>query len=180
MNANGISSKVNFRIERIQKFSATLRTFFFVTAVLITFGSLGRIIFDLIFHTPDAAYAIWDGGVDFTWAVGFWFAYKLFSVYAQGGLFSKEIVRFIRRIGYVSILLGIEHSFFFMLGVEGPYLAVLHFLGIAYFPFSFGLASMMWFGLELFFRVIPGFSIICIAWIMDEGRKIREEQELTV
>ena len=180
MNANGIPPKANARLKRIQKFSATLRTFFFVTAVLIVFSSLGRIIFDLIFHRPDAAYAIWDGGVDFTWAVGFWFAYKLFFVYAQGGLFGEEIVRFVRRIGYVSILLGIEHSFFFMLGVEGPYIAVLHFLSIAHFPHSFGLASMTWFVLELFFRVIPGFSIICIAWIMDEGRKIQEEQALTV
>jgi len=28
--------------------------------------------------------------------------------------------------------------------------------------------------------LIPGFLILFIAWIMDEGRKIQEEQELTV
>jgi hypothetical protein len=34
--------------------------------------------------------------------------------------------------------------------------------------------------LELFLSLLPGFVIIFIAWIMDEGRKIQEEQELTV
>ena len=28
--------------------------------------------------------------------------------------------------------------------------------------------------------ILPGLVIICFAWIMDEGRKIQEEQELTV
>jgi hypothetical protein len=32
----------------------------------------------------------------------------------------------------------------------------------------------------LVFNFVPGFVIIFAAWIMDEGRKIQEEQELTV
>jgi hypothetical protein len=34
--------------------------------------------------------------------------------------------------------------------------------------------------IQIFFNVVPGLAIIFIAKVMDEGRKIQEEQELTV
>ncbi len=175
MNASDISPKTNLRMSRIQKFSECLRTFFFITAVLGGLGSLGRIIFELTSHRPHAGLNVLDSGINLTWAVGLWYAYQLFSSYARGSLFSGEIVSSIRRIGLVCILLGIEHFFYFAQGMEAPFLWLFYT-----FPNSFDLTSMIRFVLELLFRLIPGFAIICVAWVMNEGRKIQEEQELTV
>ena len=30
------------------------------------------------------------------------------------------------------------------------------------------------------FSIVPGIAFLCIAWILDEGRKMQEERELTV
>ena len=78
MNANEISSKKNTRLQRIQKNSAYLRTIFFICAVW--FGILGIL---------GMYYFLCVG-----YAVEFWFAYKLFSLYARGDLFTPKAVRY--------------------------------------------------------------------------------------
>jgi hypothetical protein len=178
VNANEISPKAGSRLNRIKKVSANLRAFFHFCAVVGGISGVLQIIIRLIFHQPmlhqtnvDYKYGL-EGCITLTWAVGAWFAYKLFFLYAHGELFSAEIVHCIRRIGFVSILLGLERfvsglafgvSSHSMVGLPMLYLAVLPVLS-----------------LPLLSSVIPGFSIVVIAWIMDEGRKIQEEQELTV
>jgi hypothetical protein len=80
-------------------------------------------------------------------------------------LFNSETTRYIRRIGYVSVLLAIERfltTAFLIASSNSPKLT---------------LAAVT---LELLVNISPGFAIICFAWVMDEGRKIQEEQELTV
>jgi hypothetical protein len=48
-------------------------------------------------------------------------------------------------------------------------------------PLAFSLmVSVMVVCIQVFFNVVPGLAIIFIAKVMDEGRKIQEEQELTV
>jgi hypothetical protein len=42
------------------------------------------------------------------------------------------------------------------------------------------LISLIQVCIQIFFNVVPGLAIIFIAKVMDEGRKIQEEQELTV
>jgi hypothetical protein len=48
-------------------------------------------------------------------------------------------------------------------------------------PVNVGLPiSLIQICIQIFFNVVPGLAIIFIAKVMDEGRKIQEEQELTV
>ena len=173
MNAKGISPKAGSRLDRIQKISAALRTFFFFTAGLAGLGGASEIIYGLGFHElhPVAkAGLVWGGVVNLAWAAGLWFAYRLFMFYARGELFSSGIVHCLRRIGGISILIGI------LVCVS----SVIQAANLDPRPLNFWSATVPLFILNSFFRIIPGFAIICIAWIMDEGRKIQEEQELTV
>jgi hypothetical protein len=181
MNANEISPKTNPRMDRIKKVSANLRAFFHFCAVMGGIVGVLQIIsvpIELIFHQTICPQTNIDnkfglgGCITLTWAAGSWFAYKLFFLYARGDLFSAEIVRCIRRIGFVSILLGVERFFSGVaLGISSHSPVGLPMLYLAVLPVL---------SLPLLSSVIPGFAIVVIAWIMDEGRKIQEEQELTV
>jgi len=89
-------------------------------------------------------------GLDFAAAA---VMFLLFGLYRRGILFSARNVLYIRFQGYYLIFCSIVD---YQLG------GVLH-------EMSFNTTS-----------VVPGMLIIFVAWIMDEGRKIQEEQELTV
>jgi hypothetical protein len=167
MNTNETSPKDNGRMGRIQKFSTALRTFFFFTAMLAGLGGISEISYGLGFRQP---VPIWAGVVNLAWAAGLWFAYRLFMFYARGELFGAGIVRCLRRIGSISILIGILECVS----------SVIQVSNLEPRPLNFWSVSVPLIILQSFFRIIPGFAIICIAWIMDEGRKIQEEQELTV
>jgi len=78
---------------------------------------------------------------------------RLFLLYGKGILFSARNINYIRFLGYYLILDWV---------VDYQMQGALH--GIA-------LSTT---------QIYIGFLIIFIAWIMDEGRKIHEEQELTV
>jgi len=48
-------------------------------------------------------------------------------------------------------------------------------------PLAFSLTfSLMEICFQVFFNLVPGLAIIFIAKVMDEGRKLQEEQDLTV
>jgi hypothetical protein len=83
-----------------------------------------------------------------------WSCHKLFQQYARGNLFTKEVVYYLYKIG----------CFYALLALEKQHLEQ-HFQFLTTNPL-----------LQMF----PGLFIIFISWIMDEGRKIQEEQELTV
>jgi hypothetical protein len=159
MNANEIAPKNSVRLQRIQKISTFLRIIFFACAVW--FGLLGIL---------GMYYFLCVG-----YAVEFWFAYKLFSVYARGDLFTPKVVRYMRWIGITSVLVGIWSIYSELsMSVNAGYLK--------YAPSS-GWEIISWLQhifYQLAFNLLLGFVIIFVAWIMDEGRKIQEEQELTV
>jgi hypothetical protein len=79
--------------------------------------------------------------------------YRLFRLYERGILFSARNVLYIRLLGYYLI-----------------------FDGFALFQLE-SLSHQM---TLTFTQPFIGLMIIFVAWIMDEGRKIQEEQELTV
>ena len=79
--------------------------------------------------------------------------YALFSLYGRGILFSARNVLYIRFQGYYLI-------FTFLVDYQTQ--GALHDMALSDTPLFVGLL------------------IIFVAWIMDEGRKIQEEQELTV
>jgi hypothetical protein len=112
------------------------------------------------------------GGSTICWILEAWFAYRLFFFYARGGLFTPDIVRSLRRIGYITILAGCWNAFkmYYLFGFRPdghPSVTdIVSWLSVIL--------------VQLIFSVVPGFVTIFLAWIMDEGRKIQEEQELTV
>jgi len=92
------------------------------------------------------------------------FFYRLFSNLEKGILFGRDNVRCIRCIGW--------------------WMVITPFLGL-----GFAVTKLIWsteapgmIDASIVFpnSLFEGFFVIFIAWIMDEGRKIQEEQELTV
>ncbi len=174
MNANEVFTNADPRMKRIQKFSAVLRTFFRFAAILSAVGGLVYIWRALPIHVPEQSgperVVVLTGVENLIWAVGFWLCGKLFMYYAHGDLFSPKIVSCVRQIGWVGIIKGI---------VSGISMFVL--LHWSPDPPSLGLIMAAPMSLiTMLFGIVPGIALICVAWIMDEGRKIQEEQELTV
>ena len=90
-----------------------------------------------------------------------WLSFRLFTLYSQGILFSPANVRYIKALGY------------WMIGFWGISILVqsLQFLqDTQQFLFKFMLDGYF-FG---------GVLVLLLAWIMEEGRKLHEEQTLTV
>ena len=174
MNTKEPTPTANPRTNRIQKFSAVLRTFFRITAVLSAVGGLVNIWWALPVHVPErsgSANAIAIRGVtNLILAVGFWLCGKLFMYYARGELFSPKIVACIRQIGWVGIIKGVVSAISTFVFIHwGPAPPSVGLIIAA--PISF---------LTMLLGIVPGIALICVAWVMDEGRKIQEEQELTV
>jgi hypothetical protein len=95
------------------------------------------------------------------WGVSFF--YRLLRNLEQGVLFGSDNVRCLRNIGLwtaASPLLGVGFQLSKLIwAIDSPLMIDLS---------------------PMFNGFLEGFFIIFIAWIMDEGRKIQEEQELTV
>jgi len=150
-----------------------LQTFFFFASVLAGIGGASEIIYVLASHqtNPMGIFLyLYFGVTNLAWAGCLWFAYRLFKFYARGELFSSGVVHCLRGIGSMSILIGIIGCIF----------GVIQYAKFDPMTFHFWSAKVPLLILNSFYKIIPGIAIICIAWIMDEGRKIQEEQELTV
>jgi len=79
--------------------------------------------------------------------------FSLFGLYRQGQIFTARNVRHIRSLGYFLIINW---------ALDDQMQSSLHDMDLSMNPIFIGLL------------------IIFVSWIMDEGRKIQEEQELTV
>lgn len=175
MNVNEISPKANSRMNRIQKVSKCIRLFLQYAIPLIILASL--VFFSLVFNhkitlpkpshpsevssvsdTHRESFAMW--GILSLFVYLFWYrtALKLFGFFEKGILFTADTVRCIQILGgiYCARFL-VQLSFYFLTP-----LSERQYLGTAVS--------------DLF----AGFLIIFIGWLIDEARKIREEQELTV
>jgi hypothetical protein len=160
MNANEITMPGRL-MSRIQKVSASLKALFLVAAVISALVSLSATVVMLESYSNEK---LQDAVSLLFWAGVYWCAYRLFRACSGGQFFSVEVVRNLRRIGGLGILLGLEE-------------------GVAYFAQGVGdipLWSDLIFVPFYAFSIVPGIAFLCIAWIMDEGRKIQEEQALTV
>jgi hypothetical protein len=82
-----------------------------------------------------------------------WVIFSLFGLYRRGILFSAKNVRLIRMLGYYLIANWV---------IDDQLQSALKDENLSMNP------------------VFIGLLIIFVSWIMDEGRKIQEEQELTV
>ena len=94
---------------------------------------------------------------------GIGFFYKLFSNVERGIFFGRDNVRCIRNIGWWLVVL--------------PFLSIIFETSKVIWatdtPVNIDLSNLP-------NDLLKGFFVIFVAWIMDEGRKIQEEQELTV
>ena len=98
------------------------------------------------------------------------YLYKLFGLYVRGDIFTAKNVFFIRRLGY-TILIGQALS---------PFIQCLMTLAMTFsnqpgqHMISLGLSD------SNISQILIAFMIIIVAWIMDEGRKLQEEQTLVI
>src|ERR1035437_142542 len=117
----------------------------------------------------------------------FWKLAQLFRFYERGLIFAAEAIRCIKVLGMICVIgwltlvavqftprpEPIPHN----LPDSGRLVKAVsvkkHYFRMGFFSFDFGT------GIDVG-TLFVGASVILAAWIMDEGRKIQEEQELTV
>jgi hypothetical protein len=177
MNPTENPPKANARMNRIQRVSRYIRRFLQYGIPVIILGPLVIIVLAAVFKfdlsmlahpATDAARAeplptarVGTGlrGVLTLIVFFFWYhtALKLFSYFEKGILFTTETVRCIQ-------ILGVIYFARFVLQLA---------LNLAMSPPDWIV------GMDLS-DLFTSFLIIFIGWLIDEARKIREEQELTV
>ncbi len=159
-------------MNRIQKVSGIFRTIFLIVAILCAVAVFWLNLALLTLHGAHAFTFILSAGVEFACAACAWFCYKLFNLYSHGDLFTPQAVGYIRRIGYTYFLMTVV-SF-----VAQIVPAIqLEKVALVSQPNHVELSGLL---MKFAISSFPAFLIVFVAWIMDEGRKIQEEQELTV
>ncbi len=191
MNANVFSPKANGRMNRIQKISRSIRlTMLFVIPLLafvwfpLFLGMANQWHHDHARWMEELRYVVllvayyWFGPPTFwdafdahrapfliygiLWLVVFlvWYRMilKLFSFFEKGILFTAETVRCLQILGAIYILKFLLQLTLYLL-IPFPDNQVL----------TKGTGGL-----------VAGLLIIFVGWLIDEARKIREEQELTV
>jgi hypothetical protein len=197
MNANEISPKGDVRLKRI-KFVSRIAKYICFGFLIFSIGF--NLLF--LFPLPDAPKAtVWRElllvGFQIILWIWYWKLSRVFRFYERGMIFAAETIRSIKTLGLLWVmgwlLLTVLH---FSPPAPMPVQATLppattttsgdgttriimthvtrttHYQ-MGFFTFNFGT------GID-FGPLLAGAVIILIAWIMDEGRKIQEEQALTV
>jgi hypothetical protein len=170
MNANEFPPQAGTRLRRIKMASRILRLAIGVSLALGTpytvafyFGWLPPFPGEKILVSPNQLYASPHEMPETVWALGLVrlglsvfcgvVLYHLFRLYERGILFSAKNVRDIRFLGYYLII-----DWVVIYQLE----SLSHRMALS------------------FNQPFIGLMVIFVAWIMDEGRKIQEEQDLTV
>jgi hypothetical protein len=182
MNATAIAPKSSqARLNRIKTYGTWLGTIFILLSVAYLLSGFLNLFLNLEFKSampPDFSRLM--NTEYFGKAVECWFAYKLFSGYASEGLFTASSIRWMWLIGISNVLTGLIMNIF-RLRWEWPLMHWWKFNGDEPASWLLYMAELIQISLHYVdSHLLVGFVIIFIAWIMDEGRKMQEEQELTV
>lgn len=192
MNATEMTSKsVNPRLKRIKTVSRIVR--------MVILGCFSFTIGYFLWHQvlmaslrawlDASAKERWDGlghmaimvAMETLLCFWYWKLAKLFQFYERGLIFANETIRCIKTLGLLCIINWVFAVVGHYLSYLGPTPISSAGVTIKYVPSSF---SMGFFSFSInyinFGMLLAGIVIVIIAWIMDEGRKIQEEQELTV
>jgi hypothetical protein len=186
-NGNEISPKINLRLRRIKTVSRIFRCFvlanlvfsvcFWALAFLTSSsGGIGITVQELLRGASVLLMLFW-----------FWKLSRLFRFHERGLIFAAETIRCIKVLGIICVIgwITLVAVRFTPSPVSVPHnpsanvhsIKVMpmekHSFRVGFFSFDFGT------GID-FGTPFVGASVILAAWIMDEGRKIQEEQELTV
>jgi hypothetical protein len=177
MNVTDISSKAkNARLTRIQRISGILK----ICVLIYLIVPLCAVAFNLkTLHLTNGMVSIFDHPYASTadipavmyvlsvlgvavYLLGVISFYRLLCLYEKGVIFAATNISEMKKLA--SYLVG-----------YGLLAIVAGFVYTGGFAFPWGLLEMLsspW--------IVVGGAIYLVAWIMDEGRKIQEEQELTV
>ncbi len=99
-----------------------------------------------------------------------WWLFRLFSCFSAGEIFTRNTVKYIRRTGW-TVLIGA--------GITPIYEALMTIVLTIHNPPGERLVAIT-FDSANFEEIVIGGVVIVVSWIMDEGRKLRETEELTV
>jgi hypothetical protein len=181
------------RLQKVKKYSASLRNLFGFFFVLSILGWLARMRLAWSGPKPgerdvvEIAHLVFTGDpvptdvrilayVYFTLVLAislkiFFHLIRLFALYAEGKIFSAANVHQIRQVGYTVLISPV----LWLLSLFIPLFVATDGVSITTSP-SAGLLNIG----GVFNQVILGTILIVIAWIMDVGRELREEQDLVV
>jgi hypothetical protein len=195
MNANQAAAAGNARLQQIRNVSRAAKWLVLLfLAFMIGFMVLmtSQPLFALLrangqksqTHSFSDGFAVWRAlvlfGYQLVLCAWYWKLSRLFNCYEQGKIFAAETISCIKVLGALFVLGGSLMAVWRSLPVPptlpppgGVTVVMSHKYAMGFFKFDFG--TGIDFGL-----LLAGALIILIAWIMDEGRKIKEEQELTV
>lgn len=178
MNTLETSSTNSPRLKRIQGAGRILSILFFTIAMMCA-SATNILLAVSIFASNVPRAELMAGAVNEATATFLSMCcYKLFARYARGELFTAGVVSSIRRIGYAYILMVLAGAASIAAFVGSP-----HSPNIVWHPITSISIDNGWpihFFTLAFSGALPAFLIIFIAWVIDEGRKMREEQELIV
>ncbi|HTA94639.1 MAG TPA: DUF2975 domain-containing protein [Verrucomicrobiae bacterium] len=185
MNANEISPKANARLKRIKIVSRLVR---YVCLALFFFSIIFSFCRSLYWSLP--AWHTWAGVMlQIVLCAWYWKLAQLFHYYERGLIFTSETIRCIKILGLLCVInwmITSAWNTFARLFPPSPIpISTLprevagHTVKIVESSFRMGFFTFSYGGINLG-MLLAGTVIILIAWIMDEGRKIQEEQELTV
>jgi hypothetical protein len=183
------------RIRIVSRIAKYISLAFLVWSIGFSFYSISP----SLTHSPAIKSDEWRTlpAVLFTFVLWFWYwkLSRLFHFYERGLIFSAASIRCIKSLGLLWVIgWMLLTSLNFLLrpvptaqappavssgsasNDKSPRIISIRYVGtfrMGFFSFNFG--TNFDFG-----RLLAGATIILIAWIMDEGRKIQEEHELTI
>lgn len=168
MNANENPCASDPRLKRIKYMSRFLKGLMFgyllAISILITCGTVMTEPGSLPAWPSTSMERLYQGLFYSLTLLAFIAFYRLLSFYEQGRIFSAGNSSQIRRLGWLSMAFALLHACSpIFLPLNGVFTVLAASLNFFLSP---------WFFLGCF--------IIIVTWIMDEGRKMQEEQSLTV
>jgi hypothetical protein len=184
MNASEISSKINPRLNRIKVVSRIVR--YALLAMFVFIICLSCVTFLSVFK-DSLWFAVFFLGQQVVLCLWYWKLAQLFYFYERGVIFAPETIRCIKILGFLCMIGCIFKFITRIFNQPHPFPSIRSHLGpgITMKEISVAHFQMGFFSLDFgtgfdFGLLLAGVVIVLVAWIMDEGRKIQEEQELTV
>jgi hypothetical protein len=188
MNANEISPKANPRLQRIKVVSRIVR-YAILGLFVISIGVFLMAIFPTWRLATIKEHSVWFGFVNVPQVVlwvWYWKLAKLFHFYERGLIFATATIRCIKTLGILCVInwlllstYNVWERMFPQPPPPPPILPPHVTVTVVESSFRMGFFTFSIAGIS-FGLLLAGIIIAVIAWIMDEGRKIQEEQELTV
>jgi hypothetical protein len=189
MNSNEISLKANARLQRIKIVSRVVRYAFLALFII----SIIYFLFGILFSSAPSwnfKNNVWRAlcvvAMQVVICLWYWKLARLFGFYERGLIFVSEAVRCIKFLGWLCVAQWMLGTIYHILLKYYPIIPLQPTLppGVSVTVKQAMIGRMGFFSFDIwginFGFLLAGTVIVLIAWIMDEGRKIQEEQELTV